>query len=206
MKVFIVASMALLLVAGCKKKDITYTVEGVITDSSFNQPLNGATVTLYQVPIGGTTPTDVLATAQTGNDGKYHFEFKRDRVEKYIIKIEKNNYFPVTHTFYQDDMSTKETNYYTHTTTAKAWAALHFVNTDPDQDLKFQRQTGKSGCEECCEGSPQFLYGAVDTVIYCINDGNYDYGYYYWVLNTAINGPESTNTTAFDTTEILLNY
>jgi hypothetical protein len=201
----------LLVIAGwgitaCKKKTITYKVEGTITDQTFSQPMSGATVQLYQVPAGSSSSSELVETVTTGSDGKYQFEFKRDRIEKYIVKISKPNYFAITTQFTQDDLDTKKTNVFTHTTTAKAWVKLHFVNTDANQDLKYIRQSGKEGCDECCAGTEQFLYGAVDESIYCINDGNTPYGYYYWVLNTTNNGPMSITTPAFDTVEILLNY
>jgi len=46
----------------------------------------------------------------------------------------------------------------------------------------------------------------LDTTIYCINNGNEVYSVYYWVLNSSNQGLLSAVTTAFDTTEIILNY
>lgn len=206
MKYVLLLAVAAIGFTACKKKTVTYKVDGVITDDSYAQPLSGATVQLYEVPVGGTSPTNVLATATTGADGKYHFEFKREKIQEYVIKITKTNYFPLSKTFSADDLSTSATNTFTHNTTAKAWIKLHFVNTDATDNLKFIRQEGKMNCDECCTTGEQFLYGIIDTSIYCINDGNTTYGYYYWVLGTANNGPKSAVTTAFDTTELLLNY
>lgn len=200
---FLFASIAL---SSCKKKDITYVVEGVITDNSYSQPLAGATVDLYEVPLGSSNPTTVVSSATTGSDGKYHFEFKREKIEKYVVVITKNNYFSTSTEFYADNLSTQETNTFSHTTTAKSWVRLRFINTDIDVDLKYIRQSGKTNCDECCLASEQYLYDAVDTTIYCINDGNTTYSYYYWVLGTTINGPKSVVTTPFDTVDLILNY
>lgn len=206
MKNVIIAFLILSALGACKKKDITYTVEGTITDETFGQSLAGATVSLYEVPAGGATPTDLVATVITGSDGKYSFEIKREKIEEYRIDVSKNLYFGTSQSFHADDLSTNETNVFTHSVTAMSWVKLHFINTDADQDLKYIRQSGKTGCAECCAATEQFLYGEIDTSVYCINDGNTTYGYYYWVLNTANNGPMSVTTTPFDTVELLLNY
>jgi len=200
---FLFASIAL---SACKKKDITYVVEGVITDNSFSQPLAGATVDLYEVPLGSSNPTTVISSVTTGNDGKYHFEFKREKIEKYVVVIHKNNYFSTEQEFYADNLSTKETNTFSHETTAKAWVRLRFTNADMGVNLKYIHQSGKINCDECCSATEQYLFNAVDTTIYCINDGNTTYSYYYWVLGTSINGPKSVVTTPFDTVDLVLNY
>jgi hypothetical protein len=193
-------------VFACQKKSVNYKIEGTVTDQSFSQPLSGATVQLYQVPAGTSGGSEILATTTTGSDGKYQFEFKREKIEKYTVKISKLNYFTATKDFTQEDLTPEKTNAFSHATTAKAWVKLHFVNTDADTDLKYIRQQGKQNCEECCASSEQFLYGAVDESIYCVNDANTAYAYYYWVLNSMDNGPMSIVTPAFDTVELLLNY
>jgi len=192
----------------CKKKKISYTVEGIVTDASFSQALSGATVQLYGTPAGSSTPSQLIGTVTTGSDGKYSFTFDRDKIEQYVIIVNKNQYFELSDAFTAESLSTSETNTRNLSTTAKSWVKLRFVNLMPDaaDELKYIRQNGKSDCAECCYGGEQYLYGAVDTAIYCINDGNTTYSYYYWVLNTVNNGPKSIVTQPFDTVELLLNY
>jgi len=192
--------------ASCKKKSVNYAIEGTVTDQTFSQPMSGATVQLYEVPAGTSGGSTLLASATTGSDGKYHFEFKREKIEKYTLKISKPNYFAITKDFTQEDLNPKETTSFTHSTTAKAWVKLTFVNSDADDDLKYIHQQGKVDCEECCASTEQFLYGVQNTSIYCINDGNTTYAYYYWVLNSSNNGQQSIVTPAFDTVELLLTY
>lgn len=205
MKYVLFLAVGCMLLSACKKKEITYTVEGTVTDESYSQPLAGATVELYEVPAGASSPSNILATTVTDPDGKYRFTFQREKVEKYVVKITKTLYFPVSAQFSAENLSSSETNYFSHTTTAMSWVRLRFINTDENQDLKYIRQSGKSGCEECCPATEQFIYGA-DETIYCINDGNTVYQYYYWVLNSPINGPMSVVTVPFDTTDLILNY
>lgn len=204
---------ALILLLGtslgsCKKKKISYTVEGIITDASYSQPLSGATVQLYGTPAGSSNPSQLIETVTTGSDGKYSFKFDRDKTEQYVIIATKNQYFEASSNFTSESLSTTETNTRNISTTAKSWVKLRFINLmpEPTDELKYIRQSGKSNCAECCYGGDQYLYGAVDTSIYCINDGNTTYSYYYWVLNTQNNGPKSIITQPFDTVELLLNY
>lgn len=208
---YTVFALVLLLSLGlgaCKKKKISYTIEGIVTDASYSQPLSGATVQIFGAPAGSSSPSQLIETVTTGSDGKYSFTFDRDKIEQYAIIVSKNQYFGATTNFTAESLSTTETNTRNISTTAKSWVKLRFVNLNPDaaDELKYVRQNGKNGCEECCIGGEQFLYGAVDTTIYCINDGNTTYSYYYWVLNTPINGPKSIVTQPFDTVELLLNY
>lgn len=206
---FVLFSLLILLAAGaCKKKHITYIVEGTVTDNSFSQPLSGATVKLYKASGSNFTLGTLIETQTTGSDGAYHFEFDRDKTEAYVVVVEKNNYFGTSANFTQEGLDTDNPNVRNFSIYAKSWVKLRFVNLNPlpTDELQYIRQNGKSGCEECCPGGDQFLIGAVDTAIYCINDGNTTYGYYYWVLNTQNNGPKSIVTVPFDTVELLLNY
>jgi hypothetical protein len=206
MKYLLLLVAGCLLLPACKKKDITYKVNGTVTDLSFNQPLAGATVQLYEVPAGSSAPSNILATTTTGADGKYYFEFKREKVEKYMIKVSRSLYFPVSAQFSAEDLSSTDDNTFSHSLTAMSWVRLRFINADAGQDLKYIRQVGKSGCEECCPSDEQYIYGAADETVYCINDGNTTYQYYYWVLNTADNGAMSVVTPPFDTVDLVLNY
>jgi len=89
-----------------------------------------------------------------------------------------------------------------------AWIGLHFINNNPQatDHLQYIKQAGLQGCAACCPNTEQNYFGALDTTIYCINNGNEVYSVYYWVLNSSNQGLLSAVTTAFDTTEIILNY
>lgn len=64
---------------GCHKEK-KYTVYGIITDASNNQPLSGAKVSM-----------SLNDARTTGNDGQYKFEGVV-AMKKYLIQVEKNNY------------------------------------------------------------------------------------------------------------------
>lgn len=198
----------LILLFSCKKGKADFTLKGTITDITFNQNLNGASIKLYQVPIGSTNE-ELIQTSTIGSDGTYSFTFPRDKMEKYILRITKTNYFNIEETVLFKDLTIEEDNIRNYGTHAKAWVKLTFKNTispSSTDQFKFIKQLGKEGCAECCSDSEQFLYGIVDTSIYCINNGNDYYSYLYFKLNTTFSGTMETQTVAFDTTEIILNY
>lgn len=198
----------LLIAVSCKKGKADFTLKGTITDITFNQNLSGASIKLYQVPIGSTNE-ELIQTSTIGSDGTYSFTFPRDKIEKYILRISKTNYFNLEETVLFKDLTIEEDNIRNYGTHAKAWVKLTFKNTispSSSDEFKFIKQLGKEGCVECCSDTEQFLYGIVDTSIYCINNGNDYYSYLYFKLNTTFSGTMETQTVAFDTTEIILNY
>ncbi len=204
----IIPFLFLALLFSCKKGKANFTLKGTITDITFNQNLSGATLKLYQVAVG-TTQEDLIGTSTIGSDGSYSFSFPRDKMEKYILRITKPNYFNIEETVYFKDLTIENDNIRNYGTHAKAWVKLTFRNTlnpSVSDQFKFIKQLGKEGCAECCTTSEQYLYGIVDTSIYCINNGNDYYSYLYFKLNTSFSGSQETQTIAFDTTEIILNY
>jgi hypothetical protein len=197
----------LLLVFSCKKGNADFTITGTITDQTFVQNLAGAKVKLFQVPVASTSLNEI-GSMTLGSDGKYSFTFPRDKMEKYVLKVTKSGYFDLEKTIFFSDLTIEEDNIRNYGTTAKSWVKLTFLNQNPSagDHLQYIKQAGKEGCAECCTDTEQHLYGAVDTSIYCINDGNTIYSYLYWVIGTTDQGLKSVSTTAFDTTEIVLNY
>ncbi|NBX38039.1 MAG: carboxypeptidase regulatory-like domain-containing protein [Flavobacteriia bacterium] len=197
----------LILLTSCKKGAGSFTLEGQITDDSFGTALAGATVQLHRI-YSGTNQSSLEGTFLTGNDGKYHFTFPRTRTEKYILKVFKPQYFDQSITINYSQLQLNQPNLADVHTTAKSWIRLRIVNTNPNvsDQMQFIRQLGKSGCDACCIGGMQHFYGAVDTSIYCINDGNFPYSIEYAVYNTSNTGILSEITLPFDTTTLYLTY
>jgi hypothetical protein len=197
----------ILLLVSCHKNSGNFIIKGTINDSTLGIGLEGATVSIYQVPAGKETP-ELIQTITLGSDGAYSFEFKREKMDKYIIKTNKKNYFDLEETIYFSSLTLDEDNLRDYATTAKSWVRLRFFNTNPltTDQLIFTKQQGKTLCAECCNSGDVYLNGAVDTSIYCINNGNATYSYFYEVLGTSNQGIKSVTTNAFDTTEIYLNY
>ena len=191
----------------CKKKNASFVVKGIITDETFNKGLSGAEISIYKILTGSTFET-LISTTTVASDGSYSFSFDRDKSEKYTIKFTKENYFPIEKSISFSSLSTDNDNLRNYSTTAKSWVKLHFKNIDPNDsdELRYIKQDGKFGCVECCGTTYQYLKGAADTSIYCINDGNTTYSYLYAVLNSTNQAIKSVVTVPFDTTEIYLEY
>lgn len=191
-----------LTLSACKKGKADIVLKGTITDATFNTSLTGATVKLYEVEAGGTT-TNLLGTQVLGSDGAYSFTFPRNAVENYILEIRKDGYFPEDIDIPLTKLTVEEDNVRNYSTTAQSWAGLHF-STVGTGSVSYIRQAGKSGCDDCCTSSEVVLYGPMDTIIYCPNDGNTLYSYTYTAgINT---GLKQVTTTAFDTAYINLNF
>jgi hypothetical protein len=200
-------SLVLLLLFRCNKGAGTFTLEGVITDASFNQPLAGAEVSLYGIAAGNNQYA-MIASAVTGADGKYSFTFDRTRTEKYTLYVKKNLYFEQEEEAYYSQLKLKETNIRNISTTAKSWVEIKIFNNNAanNDHLQFLRQQGKTGCSECCFSGTNHLYGFQDTSIFCINDGNSLYSIEYAVFGTSNTGILGVTTTPFDTTVLNLTY
>lgn len=206
MRALFLLALSICLLTTCKKKTVEYTVEGTVTDASFATTLAGATVKLTEFPAGNSSPSGTSQTVQVGSDGKFSFSFQRSKVEKYQLDVTKANYFSQSETFTTDQLSTENTTTFNFSATAKSWVRLRFVNPDGVGALSYTKQDGKQGCSSCCPIVEQFVYDALDTSFYCINDGNTPYSILYFVIGTSTQGQPSVITVPFDTTEILVNY
>ena len=190
----------------CKKKGkADFTLRGTITNSTYSIPMEDAEVKLYE-KIAGSSSYSHVGTSSTDGNGSYSFTFPRNSVESYKLIITKNLYFEINQLISFSDLSIDNDNVRDFSTTAMSWVELRFVNQDPlpNDILKYTQTEGKTGCEVCCPSGENILSGATDTAIYCINDGNTTYRYSY--LLGATTGTEFAITTAFDTTQIMLNY
>ena len=192
----------LLSLTACKKGKAEITLKGTITDATFNTNLSGGTVELYEIEAS-TGDVNLLGSQQVSN-GSYSFTFQRNAAESYLVKIKKNNYFEEDNYIPLSDLTIEEDNVHDYSVFAESWAGLHFVTTNPSSSLTYIRQAGKSGCEGCCPTSEQSIDGAIDTIIYCPNNGNTAYRYSYHA--NSFFGVKEVTTAAFDTTIVTLSY
>jgi 5-hydroxyisourate hydrolase-like protein (transthyretin family) len=195
------------LMQSCKKGVASYTLSGHVNDNTFSKGLEGATVSVtIHSPKDNSIQT--VGTATVKADGTYEVTFERQNVSNYHMTVEKLNYFTTEKDVNPEDLTIKENNVYNFSTTAKAWVNLRFINVGPDSenDILYYLPSGKSNCAECCATGGQNIYGACDTSIICINDGNQIYKYFYNVVGQGNDGEKSIITTAFDTVTLELNY
>lgn len=197
----------LLMASACKKGTGTFIIQGTISDLTFAKGLEGAALKIYKVPIG--TAEEILMDALTlPKDGSYKFEIPRDKIERYILRVSKSNYFPVEKEIYYSELSIKEPKVVNLNTDAMAWVKIHFKNNNPSNldHFRYIKQEGFAGCETCCPSIAQDFYGALDTTFYCVNKGNSNYSILYWELDTPNNGSKNAYTTPFDTVQIEVLY
>lgn len=193
----------------CNRKELSFTISGNITDATFSQDLSEGSLELYIYGVGSSFPK-LLEETSPDSEGKYSFEVDREKAEKFEIRYEGGNrYFSKQVTIPFSDLEVNEENMYEISTTAKSWARFvikNQSNPSADDEFKFLKQGGKTDCDECCADGYSYYYGAVDTVIYCINDGNTYLPFYYWINGTEEVGQFDLYTTVFDTTSYEFIY
>ena len=206
MRTILLLTLFSLLLAGCHKGKTEITIRGTLTDATFNSPLNNADISIYEVD--GAYSVKLISTATTSELGRFSFTMPRNQIQEYHIVAEKSGYFTINESVPLDILTIDEANEFNYSTTARAYLNLKFVNQSAGAGatLRFIKQSGKSGCDECLPDQEQFLYGIVDTSIIVANDGNSTFAYFYEVLGTSIYGVKTATSVAFDTTTILLNY
>lgn len=202
--------VGLLLTASCQKnKEINFTLTGIISDTTFGGGLAGAKLTVTEVPTAGASPAQQIASVTLDQSGGYAFTFKRNKVEKYVLRVEKANYFTIDEDISFSEFSTAKPLMKNYATTAKSWVRIHLVNNAPalaTDVLKMRKQLGKSDCGECCPVEDQLFEGIVDTVVYCVNDANATYSFYYNLIGTPTQGIQQVQTVVFDTVDMVLDY
>jgi hypothetical protein len=196
-----------LLTSACEKGTGSFVIKGTITDNTFATGLAGAELKIYKVPIG--TSEEILMEVLTvPANGNYEFNIPRDKIERYILKVFKTNYFPIEKDIYYSELSIKEPKVVNLNTDAMAWVKIHFKNNNPSNldHFRYIKQEGFAGCETCCPSTAQDFYGPLDTTFYCVNKGNSNYSILYWELDTPNSGTKSAYTTPFDTAQIEVLY
>lgn len=197
-----------MLFFSCKKEDINFTLTGKITDATFGTGLEGATLTLKQIPIGGGMQ-QVIGSTVLGANGSYSFTFPREKVSKYILTVSKDNYFSISKEITFSEFSPEEDLVKNYSTTAMAWVKIRIVNNAPasmTDSFRFNKQEGKNDCPECCPQVEHFLTGLVDTTFICPTDANTTFSIFFQVPNTTIQGIESIQSVAFDTVTIQKSF
>ena len=192
---------------GCEKGTGEFRIKGTVTDNTFNQALGAAQISLYKVPIG-TSDELFVKSMMLSSNGNYEFVVPREKMERYVLRLNKDLYFPIEKEVFYSELSIQNDNIFDLNTKAMAWAKIHFknLNPTPTDHFRYIKQEGLAACLSCCPSTTQNFYGPLDTTFYCLNNGNTIYSLFYWEMNTPNNGQKSTFTTAFDTTDIEVIY
>ncbi len=197
-----------LSIISCKKGKADFTIKGTVQDVAFNQGLKSTSISIYQLPIGESVEK-LLATTTTDDNGFYTFTFQREPTEKYILRIEKLNYFEFEKDIQFSSLTVENDNVRDFDIYAKSWVKIRIRKTSTSgepQSIRYIQQEGKKNCPECCPNTEQNYEKVSDTSIFCINNGNTNYSIYYWLSGSSDQGLKSVYTTPFDTTELLITY
>jgi hypothetical protein len=206
---FIVLFIICYSVNSCERGIASFTLAGTITDETFQQGLTGAEVKLFKVPIGTNSMIAIDSVILTA-DGKYEFTFPRDKTEKFIIKISKENYFEISDEIPFSSLTPSSTTTRNYGTKAKSWVEMRFVNSTvlPNETFRFMKTSENTTCEECCPGG---LIDLVEQTYYsrtCLNNANSLFSVDYWIINggTSQYGHKEVTPAPFDTALVLVNY
>ena len=206
MKIILVL-LLLPLVFSCKKGTGNFIIKGEITDETFSTGLDGAIIKLYKVPVASSSRI-LVESFTLQNDGNYSFTFPRERMEKFIVVVEKNLYFKLEKEIFYASFTVNEPLICNYGTKAKAWVELRFVNAvvQPNDHFRYIKQDGLVGCDECCSNTEENIYANPYFSKICINNANELYSILYWNIGTLQQGYEEVLTAPFDTTLLLINY
>lgn len=198
MKHFIILLLIVFTSFSCKKGRADFTIKGTVTNSSANAPLSNANILVYKINAGSTSEF-LIKEITTDASGNYSFEIERDEFNELVFKISKQNFFSINESVTFASLTTNEDNTRNFSTTAKGWAKIHLKSNAPTNNLNISRLDGKSNCAECCPGGFQNFQGTFDTTFYCINDGNTNYSFNYFINNGTNTGLKSGITPSSDT-------
>jgi hypothetical protein len=195
------------LVFSCKKGTGNFIIKGKITDETYSTGLDGAIIKLYKVPVASSSRI-LVESFTLQEDGNYSFTFPRERMEKFIVVVEKNLYFKLEKEIFYASFTVNEPLICNYGTKAKAWVELRFVNAvvQPSDHFRYIKQDGLVGCEDCCANTEENIYANPYFSTICINNANELYSILYWNIGTFQQGYSEVLTVPFDTTLLLINY
>ena len=195
------------LVVSCKKGTGNFIIKGKITDETYSTGLDGAIIKLYKVPVASSSRI-LVESFTLQEDGNYSFTFPRERMEKFIVVVEKNLYFKLEKEIFYASFTVNEPLICNYGTKAKAWVELRFVNAvvQPSDHFRYIKQDGLVGCEDCCANTEENIYANPYFSKICINNANELYSILYWNIGTFQQGYSEVLTVPFDTTLLLINY
>jgi hypothetical protein len=206
MKIILVL-LLLPLLFSCKKGTGNFIIKGKITDETFSTGLDGAIIKLYKVPVASSSRI-LVESFTLQEDGNYSFTFTRERMDKFIVVVEKNLYFKLEKEIFYASFTVNEPLICNYGTKAKAWVELRFVNAvvQPSDHFRYIKQDGLVGCEDCCANTEENIYANPYFSKICINNANELYSILYWNIGTFQQGYSEVLTVPFDTTLLLINY
>ncbi len=213
MKQFIIFTLLLAVITGCKKKEenLTITMTGTVYDPQIGSSVSGASVKLsVQEVSSGTWSSNynTLGTTTSGSGGEFSFTFDHRNAVDYRVEITKSGYFGSTVSINPEDLSTDNTYNATYNFYPQAWFQVNIKNAAPyDADDRILYQT--LACEECTYDLLISLEGTnVDSTITDMLYGNRWIKFEWYVTKAGATFPyrDSVFCGVGDTAYYQLNY
>lgn len=200
--------LALFLLTSCKKKELDFKFSGTLTDVNSGSVISNATIKFFTYSLGNNVEA-LMGEVETDASGNYETTIERSKFETLKIKVRKENYFEVDKTYSIDDLTTEKSNTINYGLSPKSWTKFILKNQSPansSDELKIQKVSGKTDCDECCANETTYYNGEIDTVLICANDGGSSMKIFWWVNGNDQNGEEEINNIPFDTTTVKIIY
>jgi len=200
--------IALFSFSSCKKKELEFKFSGNIKDINSGLNIANAEIRYYTSNLGNNVEA-LKGNTKTDASGNYEVTIERSKFETLTVKIRKENFFNKDENYSIDDLTSSESNEINYNLSPQSWTKFIFKNASPSNssdELKIQKVSGKTNCNECCGNETTYYYGSIDTVVYCPNDGDSYMKFYWWVNGNEQNGDENLYNAPFDTTSFTINY
>lgn len=198
-----------ILSSSCKPKEISYQINGLLEDVSFQKPLSGATVKLYEKSANNFDFKEVTSVT-SDEKGEFVITFPRNRVIEYRIVLSKDNYFESAYSILPSELKPNDAVAREFSLSAWSWVKIHLQNTGEANDTDhfvYKKLEGKSDCEFCCpNGEEHHLYGVIDTTFYCMAEGRSKFSYFYQLQGTSFLGNKEIMTVPMDTVTLETVY
>ncbi len=203
------------LETSCKKEPKTIKIWGSVSDAAGNK-VSGVKVGLQGTLLEGgsfSSGFSDMASSNTNSSGSYEISTEWKVVDKYKIKLFKQNYFDNSFNYLANDIPSGadvNKNLVIHPV---AWIKISVNNINPYDDndqISYKYDNNEPfTCFDCCNNSSTIGYGSIySNVLICKLKGNAN-AKVTWVVkkdNTIQSYNQNIFCTAFDTTEISINY
>lgn len=173
--------LAILALTFCKKKEVTYQVEGHVKDATLNKGMTEASVFIELKSASSSSTFEAYKTISLNSNGDFTVDIPRGSNTQARFTVQKGGYFETYNTLQFQNLSVEEPNKIELSSTEKAWARIIFINDNGQANdvLSFVKQKGKINCTDCCNSETILIQGALGDTIECINDANTEFSFIY---------------------------
>lgn len=195
----------------CKKKELTYKIEGTVTDMNTKLAATNTTVRFYQKDfIAGVVSEKYtfLAETKTNSSGIYNFETPRTRVFDFKIEIDDPRYYFTTFIYQSDEINSDGVNVLENKIESRSWVKLILNNpfVPSGEQLNLNKSNFKEDCTDCCTNGGMSFKEKSDTTLICPTIGGTQVILNYGEVLTSTQFNKTIDCTPFDTVVYIINY